>query len=197
MSNGPISLNHNLESVRQILTEQRIPESCLEEALKKEGYQVFPETGLSNIGVDRLLQTVIDIYHSKMDLTPRKEYSLDSKKDKTDLEAKAKMILLKRESKITLAKKINYLLNRAFNPGIFKKVEGDRTYYSYGSSKNKDGSLDWIFVLGFLTELKIGEFTEKDGSGIKVFPEYAAQAMRYAELYKAKYGKDAIIKLFK
>jgi hypothetical protein len=79
MSSEPIRSNHSYESVREILEGQRIPESYLEKALREHGHEEFPEAGLSDIGKDRLIQTAIDIYHSDVDLTPRKKESYNPK----------------------------------------------------------------------------------------------------------------------
>jgi hypothetical protein len=67
-------MNHNYESVKETMITQGIdvPESYIERAVEELGFEKFPEVGLSDIGLSKLVKTATDIYHSDVDLTPRK-----------------------------------------------------------------------------------------------------------------------------
>ncbi len=42
----------------------------------------------------------------------------------------------------------------------------------------------------FFPQKVIGKFGSKDGSSVRVIPEYAEQAKRYAEAYRERFGKE-------
>ena len=67
-------MNHNYQNVKETIITQGIdiPESYIKKALREYGLEEFPEVGLSDIGLNKLVKTVIDIYHSEIDLTQRK-----------------------------------------------------------------------------------------------------------------------------
>ena len=67
-------MNHNYQNVKETITTQGIdiPESYIKKALIEYGLEEFPEVGLSDIGLSKLVKTAIDIYHSEIDLTQRK-----------------------------------------------------------------------------------------------------------------------------
>jgi hypothetical protein len=67
-------MNHSYESVKETMMTRGIdiPESYIEKALREYGLEEFPEVGLSDVGLTRLVKTATDIYHSDVDLIPRK-----------------------------------------------------------------------------------------------------------------------------
>ena len=67
-------MNHNYQKVKETMITQGIdiPESYIKKALREYGLEEFPEVGLSDIGLSKLVKTAIDIYHSEIDLTQRK-----------------------------------------------------------------------------------------------------------------------------
>jgi|WetSurMetagenome_2_1015567.scaffolds.fasta_scaffold200152_1 hypothetical protein len=77
MISEPIRLNHNYKSVKETMMTRGIdiPESYIERAVKELGFERFTEVGLSEVGLTRLVETAIDIYHSEIDLTPRETES--------------------------------------------------------------------------------------------------------------------------
>jgi len=94
-----------------------------------------------------------------------------------------------------LVKEVNRLLDQAFETKFPRKIKGNRDFCSLGSVKIK--YLKDIFELRWfgLFEAPIGEFTSKDGSALEISPVYEGQAQVYAQLYKARYGKDVNINL--
>ena len=68
-------MNFNYEMIQEALTERgiNIKESYIERAVKELGFEKFPEVGLSDIGLTKLVKTATDIYHSDVDLIPRKK----------------------------------------------------------------------------------------------------------------------------
>ena len=68
-------MNHNYQSVKETIITQGIdiPESYIGKALREYGLEEFPEAGLSDIGLSKLVKTVTDIYYSEIDLTLRKQ----------------------------------------------------------------------------------------------------------------------------
>jgi hypothetical protein len=115
-----------------------------------------------------------------------------------NLETTANRVLAERQGKKGVAKEINTLLNNAFGVGVFSKVYGDSSHFSYGSTRHPDGKLEQIYqtFFGFM-ERYIGEFKSEDGSELKILPQYARQIAIYADLYEKKYGKKVEIKLIK
>lgn len=119
------------------------------------------------------------------------------------LRREAKQILLKRQDRKNLTNKVNSLLNKTFN--IFNKVRGDYiVHYDFGPNGdtsvilNENKSLqDVVTIYLFGAKVKhIGQFSKKDGSEIKIRPEYFEQAEKYAKLYEKEYGKEVKISLF-
>ena len=56
--------------------------------------------------------------------------------------------------------------------------------------------LEEIGTTNLMGATRIGKFTEKDGSSIRLSGDrYLNEVRRYAELYKAKYGKDVHIEV--
>jgi hypothetical protein len=122
-------------------------------------------------------------------------------KQKKDLEARANAILLEKEkekeNKVDLANNVNSFFDIAFGRTLSSRVEGDRSMFSMGSTKTPDKSLKDIFKTTCfgLCETYVGRFTNSDGSKIEILPEYTEQAIKYAELYQKRYGKEVKIDL--
>jgi hypothetical protein len=67
-------MNHSYESVKSTMITQGIdiPESYIEKALKEYGFERFPEAGLEDNGLGKLVKRATDIAHSEAQLIPRK-----------------------------------------------------------------------------------------------------------------------------
>ena len=95
-------MNHNYQSVKETLAEKvvGIDESYIGKALREYGLEEFPEAGLSDIGLSRLVKTATDIYHSEIDLTPRKPVkgNLPVPKIKKEKERSLEAQILKKET---------------------------------------------------------------------------------------------------
>ncbi|VVB83274.1 Uncharacterised protein [uncultured archaeon] len=92
-SNGPIRVNHSYQSFIERLTELGIPENYAKKAMEEYKLKEFPEVGLSDIGLNRLLDTSIDIYHSEIDLIPREPVEENLPVPKIKKESKLKEII--------------------------------------------------------------------------------------------------------
>mgnify|MGYP001576196040 CR=1 FL=1 len=99
-------------------------------------------------------------------------------------------------------REVNSLLRKAFGRPIpiVYGINGNFSYCSdMGGLPMAPGFLDRLNQIQ-LTNLfgtigPIGEFTNKDGSSVRIGEKYLNETKRYAELYKAKYGKDAQVEI--
>jgi len=62
-------MNSTYEDVKEILIAIDIPESYMQKALKEKGLNNFPETGLSNEGLSKLIERTIYFANSESELT--------------------------------------------------------------------------------------------------------------------------------
>jgi hypothetical protein len=67
-------MNHSYESVKETMITRGIdvPESYIEKALREYGFDKFPESGLEDSGLDKLVKRATDIAHAEAQLIPRK-----------------------------------------------------------------------------------------------------------------------------
>ena len=65
-------MNHNYQKVVESLAEVNINESYIQKALEEYGFNKFPESGLEDAGLIKLVKTATDIYHSEAQLIQRK-----------------------------------------------------------------------------------------------------------------------------
>ena len=97
-------------------------------------------------------------------------------------------------------KEVNSLLRKAFArpiPFIYD-VKGNLGFY-FDETGYVYSIIDEIGEIGTINPsygLNIGKFTERDGSSIRLFDHrYLDEIRRYAELYKAQYGKEVQIEI--
>jgi hypothetical protein len=66
--------NHHYESVKETMITRGIdvPESYIERALRSYGFDKFPEGGLEDRGLDKLIKRATDIAHAEAQLIKRK-----------------------------------------------------------------------------------------------------------------------------
>jgi hypothetical protein len=137
-------MNHNYESVKETMITQGIdvPESYIERALKELSFERFPEVGLSDIGLNKLVKTATDIYHSDVDLIPRKKESYNPKITPVKVKSKSK-----KESKlIKVIEKISLPLPTLATITILGGI-------MYQDSKNLVGSIAAASFCGFCTAI--------------------------------------------
>jgi hypothetical protein len=90
-------MNHSYESVKETMITQGIdvPESYIEKALREYGFDKFPEAGLEDSGLTKLVKRATDIAHAEAQLIPRKSKQghLPVQKIKKEKESKLKEMI--------------------------------------------------------------------------------------------------------
>ena len=96
-------------------------------------------------------------------------------------------------------KEVNSLLRKAFGRSIpfIYDVRGNANHGVVMAEEiHLLDHLEVILTTNFLGGQHVGEFTKRDGSSMRLSGDrYLNEARRYAELYKAKYGKNVQIEV--
>lgn len=123
-------------------------------------------------------------------------YKMSTPHRLSDIERRALDLVKTRKKHKRLIKEVNDFLRQSFGirfPPI-KTIRGDMYLYKGGSKPVE--YLNEIFFLCPFFEKHVGEFTEPDGSALRIYPEYGSQAAIYSQIYQQKFNKPVQVEFF-